>query len=130
MAEHPMITRRRVLGLFGAVAALPVLSAWGSGAGGGTPAAKLLVVTNAGAGDITRAGRIPYIGRASSTNGQISAAMGGYLAESGIRDGVYAIAPDYAAGNDDSPRGPWTFENQTPRQHIYLRTVENRGGPS
>jgi branched-chain amino acid transport system substrate-binding protein len=29
---------------------------------------------------------------------------------------------------DDSPRGPWTFENQTPRQNIYLRRVENVGG--
>jgi branched-chain amino acid transport system substrate-binding protein len=29
---------------------------------------------------------------------------------------------------DDSPRGPWAFENQTPRQNIYLRRVENVGG--
>jgi branched-chain amino acid transport system substrate-binding protein len=27
---------------------------------------------------------------------------------------------------DDSPRGPWSFENQSPRQKIYLRKVEKR----
>ena len=29
---------------------------------------------------------------------------------------------------DDSPRGPWTFDGQTPQQNIYLRKVENVGG--
>ncbi len=29
---------------------------------------------------------------------------------------------------DDSPRGPWTFDGQTPRQNIYLRKVDNVGG--
>jgi branched-chain amino acid transport system substrate-binding protein len=29
---------------------------------------------------------------------------------------------------EDSPRGPWTFEGQTPRQTIYLRRVERTGG--
>jgi branched-chain amino acid transport system substrate-binding protein len=29
---------------------------------------------------------------------------------------------------DDSPRGPWEFDGQTPRQNIYLRTVEDRAG--
>ena len=28
---------------------------------------------------------------------------------------------------DDSPRGPWSFDNQSPRQKIYLRKVEKRG---
>jgi branched-chain amino acid transport system substrate-binding protein len=28
---------------------------------------------------------------------------------------------------DDSPRGPWTFEGQSPLQNIYLRTVEQGG---
>src|SRR4029450_12487211 len=65
-----------------------------------TEAKKLLVVANAGAEDITRAGRTPYIWRTSFTNGQISSAMGTYLTESGIKDGVYAIAPDYAAGKE------------------------------
>jgi branched-chain amino acid transport system substrate-binding protein len=29
---------------------------------------------------------------------------------------------------DDSPRGPWNFDGQTPRQNIYLRRVANVGG--
>nr|WP_198151845.1 ABC transporter substrate-binding protein [Kibdelosporangium sp. MJ126-NF4]CEL20293.1 Benzoate transport, extracellular ligand-binding receptor [Kibdelosporangium sp. MJ126-NF4]CTQ97519.1 Benzoate transport, extracellular ligand-binding receptor [Kibdelosporangium sp. MJ126-NF4] len=29
---------------------------------------------------------------------------------------------------DDSPRGPWTFESQTPRQKMYLRTVRRKEG--
>ncbi|WP_199435037.1 ABC transporter substrate-binding protein [Qaidamihabitans albus] len=28
---------------------------------------------------------------------------------------------------DDSPRGTWSFENQTPKQKFYLRKVEKRG---
>lgn len=28
----------------------------------------------------------------------------------------------------DSPRGPWSFEGQNPKQTMYLRTVENKGG--
>jgi branched-chain amino acid transport system substrate-binding protein len=35
MAEHPTITRRRLLSLFGAAATLPVLAACGSSVGGG-----------------------------------------------------------------------------------------------
>jgi branched-chain amino acid transport system substrate-binding protein len=198
MADHHMLTRRRLLGLFGAAASVPVLSACGSsvggpaggggGAGGGgtvrvglvvpqsgvyaalgtdmqrgwqlwldqnggrfgeytvetvvadegespqtgvpavqkvlqsdgvdvvvglvnsatalgvmeamAEARKLLVVTNAGAEDVTGARRTPYVWRTSFTNGQISAAMGTHLAESGFSEGVYAIAPDYAAGTE------------------------------
>jgi len=29
---------------------------------------------------------------------------------------------------DDSPRGPWTFSNQTPEQAVYLREVVDEGG--
>jgi branched-chain amino acid transport system substrate-binding protein len=29
---------------------------------------------------------------------------------------------------DDSPRGPWSFANQTPEQHMYLREVADEGG--
>jgi branched-chain amino acid transport system substrate-binding protein len=201
MAEIPAITRRRLLGIFGAAAALPVLSACGSSVGGpaagpsaapstggggpvkvglvvpqsgvyaalgtdmqrgwelwldgnggkfgaytvetvladegetpqtGVPAVqkvlqsdgvdvvvglvnsatalgvadllkeskKLLVVTNAGAADVTGKARTPYIWRTSFTNAQVSAAMGAHLAASGLRAGVYAIAPDYAAGSE------------------------------
>jgi len=200
MADHPLLSRRRLLGVFGAAASLPVLSACGSSVGGGgggdggggggggntvrvglvvpqsgvyaalgtdmqrgwqlwldgnggrfgdytvetvladegespqtgVPAVqkvlqsdgvdvvvgivnsatalgvrdllaeskKVLIVANAGAEDVTGAGRTPYIWRSSFTNGQISAAMGTHLAESGFGEGVYAIAPDYAAGTE------------------------------
>jgi branched-chain amino acid transport system substrate-binding protein len=201
MADHPALSRRRLLALFGAAAALPVISACGSsvggGSGGGTGGAtgggggpvkiglvvpqsgvyaalgtdmqrgwelwleahegklgdrtvetvladegetpqtgvpavqkvlqsdavdvvvglvnsatalgvgdlmreskKLLIVTNAGAEDVTAKARTPYIWRTSFTNGQISAAMGSHLARSGFQEGVYAIAPDYAAGTE------------------------------
>jgi branched-chain amino acid transport system substrate-binding protein len=197
MSEVPMISRRRLLGMFGAAATLPALAACGSsvggggggggGAGGGTvkvglvvpqsgvyaalgtdmqrgwqlwldgnggkfgdytvetvvadegespqtgvPAVqrvlqsdgvdvvvglvnsatalgvrdlltesrKLLIVTNAGAEDVTGRGRTPYIWRTSFTNAQIAAAMGTHLAESGFSEGVFAIAPDYAAGSE------------------------------
>ena len=201
MVDTPALTRRRLLGLFGAAAALPVLSACGSSVGGssgagatGAPAAaggpvkvglvvpqsgvyaalgtdmqrgwelwlkahagtfgnrtvetvladegetpqtgvpavqkvlqsdnvdvvvglvnsatalgvgdllkeskKLLIVTNAGAEDVTKKARTPYIWRSSFTNAQVAAAMGAHLAQSGFTDGVYAIAPDYAAGSE------------------------------
>ena len=201
MVDTPALTRRRLLGLFGAAAALPVLSACGSSVGGssgggatGAPAAaggpvkvglvvpqsgvyaalgtdmqrgwelwlnghggtfgtrtvetvladegetpqtgvpavqkvlqsdgvdivvglvnsatalgvgdllkeskKLLIVTNAGAEDVTKKARTPYIWRSSFTNAQVAAAMGAHLAQSGFTEGVYAIAPDYAAGSE------------------------------
>jgi branched-chain amino acid transport system substrate-binding protein len=65
-----------------------------------TESRKLLVVTNAGAEGLTAANRTPYIWRTSFTNGQVAAAMGTHLAESGFSEGVYTIAPDYAAGTE------------------------------
>src|SRR6266508_1764465 len=59
-------------------------------------AKKLLLISNAGANDITGAARSPYIWRTSFSNSQVSAAMGRYLTGSGKT--AYAIAPDYAAG--------------------------------
>jgi branched-chain amino acid transport system substrate-binding protein len=61
---------------------------------------KLLIVANAGAEDITGAGASPYIWRSSFTNGQVAGAMGTHLAQAGFAEGVYAIAPDYAAGTE------------------------------
>lgn len=61
---------------------------------------KILIVANAGAEDITGKARSPYIWRSSFTNAQISSAMGTHLAQSGLKDGVYAIAPDYTAGTE------------------------------
>jgi branched-chain amino acid transport system substrate-binding protein len=31
------------------------------------------------------------------------------------------------AGVDDSPRGAWTFDGQSPKQRMYLRKVEKKG---
>jgi branched-chain amino acid transport system substrate-binding protein len=61
---------------------------------------KLLVVANAGAADVTSADN-PYIWRTSFANEQVSYALGRYLA--GTPDGkkgAYAIAADYAAGDE------------------------------
>ena len=65
-----------------------------------TESKKLLIVTNAGAADVTGKARTPYIWRSSFVNAQISAAMGQHLASTGFKDGVFAIAPDYAAGSE------------------------------
>lgn len=63
-------------------------------------AKKVLVISNAGAGDLTGTGKAasPYLWRTSFTNVQVSAAMGKHLASQGFKDAVYTIAPDYAAG--------------------------------
>lgn len=65
-------------------------------------AKKLLIVSNAGADKLT-AGDVPYVWRSSFTNGQIGFAVGQHLAKAPEgRDGAYAIAADYAAGNEAS----------------------------
>ncbi|MGE3284513.1 MAG: ABC transporter substrate-binding protein [Pseudonocardia sp.] len=61
-------------------------------------AKKILVVANAGAADITGKSRNPYVWRSSFQNAQIAAAMGTHLAGQNVANGVFAIAPDYAAG--------------------------------
>lgn len=61
---------------------------------------KILVVTNAGAADITGKSRSPYVWRTSFQNAQVAAAAGPYLARQNIRGGVFLIAPDYAAGTE------------------------------
>jgi branched-chain amino acid transport system substrate-binding protein len=63
-----------------------------------TEAKKVLVISNAGAVDLTGKAASPYVWRTSFTNSQVSAAMGKYLAGQGFKDAVYTIAPDYAAG--------------------------------
>jgi branched-chain amino acid transport system substrate-binding protein len=59
-------------------------------------AKKVLLVANAGAGDITGKARSPYIWRTSFTNAQVTVALGKHLAGAGKT--AFAIAPDYAAG--------------------------------
>ncbi|MFC4942082.1 ABC transporter substrate-binding protein [Pseudonocardia sp. GCM10023141] len=73
-------------------------------------AKKLLIVTNAGAGDVTGAKRTPYVWRTSFTNAQVSGAMGSHLATAGFKDGVFALAPDYAAGTEVIAGFKKTFE--------------------
>ena len=58
---------------------------------------KLLIVSNAGAGDITGAARTPYIWRTSFTNAQVASVMGKALGGT-VTGSVFTIAPDYAAG--------------------------------
>ncbi len=50
--------------------------------------------------------------------GEVDEVSGPAIAEA--LDGVGEI--------DDSPRGPWSFTNQTPEQTIYLREVADEGG--
>ena len=43
--------------------------------------------------------------------------------------GAHALGPFGGLGTiDDSPRGPWSFNGQTPEQTIYLREVTDEGG--
>ncbi|GAY08076.1 ABC transporter substrate-binding protein [Pseudonocardia sp. N23] len=63
-------------------------------------AKKILVVTNAGAADITGKARTPYVWRTSFQNAQVAAAAGPYLAQQNVAGGVFLIAPDYAAGTE------------------------------
>ncbi len=63
-----------------------------------TEAKKVLLISNAGAVDLTGKAASPYLWRTSFTNSQVSAAMGKHLAGQGFKEAVYTIAPDYAAG--------------------------------
>ncbi|HZM76216.1 MAG TPA: ABC transporter substrate-binding protein [Candidatus Limnocylindrales bacterium] len=72
-------------------------------------AKKLLIVSNAGANDITGKARTPYIWRTSFTNSQVSAVMGKVLAGTAPA-GVFAIAPDYAAGAEAIAGFTGTFQ--------------------
>lgn len=66
-----------------------------------TESKKLLIIANAGANDITGAQRSPYIWRVSFSNSQTGFAVGQHLATvADVADAVYALAPDYAAGNE------------------------------
>ena len=62
-------------------------------------AKKVLIVANAGAGDVTGASK--YIWRTSFTNEQVSYAIGQHMATTPeAKKGVYAMAADYAAGEE------------------------------
>jgi branched-chain amino acid transport system substrate-binding protein len=60
---------------------------------------RLLIISNAGANDLTGKAGSPYIWRTSLTNSQVPFALGKYLAkQSGAKGGAYSLAADYAAG--------------------------------
>jgi branched-chain amino acid transport system substrate-binding protein len=64
-------------------------------------AQKLLIVANAGGADLTGSDRSQYVWRTSFTNAQVSLPLGEHLAgQAHIRESVFAVAPDYAAGHE------------------------------
>ncbi|MCE7002978.1 ABC transporter substrate-binding protein [Kibdelosporangium philippinense] len=64
-------------------------------------AKKLLLVSNAGAAAITDPAKLsPYVWRTSFQNAQVASVLGTYLGKEKKQDGVYVIAPDYAAGTE------------------------------
>lgn len=94
-AVQRLVQRDRVDVLVGIVNSATALGAKDIVAG----AKKLLIVSNAGANQLTE-GNVPYVWRTSFTNGQIGYAVGQYLAKAPEgQDGAYAIAADYVAGN-------------------------------
>lgn len=88
MAEHPMITRRRLLGLFGAAATLPVLSACGSSVGGGSGGGG----TAGGGGGAVKVGLvIPQSGVYSSLGTDMQRGWDLWLQRNGNRFGNYEV---------------------------------------
>ena len=59
-----------------------------------------LIIANAGANDITGAAASPYIFRVSFSNRQPNFALGQYMYDEISPEGVFLIAPDYAAGTE------------------------------
>ena len=59
-----------------------------------------LIVSNAGANDITRAGFSPFVFRTSFTNYQPTFAIGRYAYDNVAQEGFVALASDYAAGRE------------------------------
>lgn len=85
--EHPILTRRRLLGLFGAAATLPVLSACGSSVGGGgsAPAAG-------GGGGTVKVGLVvPQSGVYASLGTDMQRGWDLWLAQNGNRFGDYEV---------------------------------------
>ncbi|SEH00193.1 branched-chain amino acid transport system substrate-binding protein [Nonomuraea solani] len=70
---------------------------------------KPLLIANAGANDITGARKSAYVWRTSFANGKVSAALGPAVAKE-VKEGVYLIAADYAAGREMVAGFRRTFE--------------------
>jgi branched-chain amino acid transport system substrate-binding protein len=61
-----------------------------------------LIVSNAGANDVTRSAKSPYIFRTSFSNWQPSFSVGEWAVEQYGGEPFFIIAPDYAAGHEDA----------------------------
>jgi branched-chain amino acid transport system substrate-binding protein len=69
-----------------------------------------LIVANAGANDVTRDAKSPYIFRTSFTNWQPNFAIGEWFYDNVEKDGVYLLAPDYASGAEQMAAFKESFE--------------------
>ncbi len=67
------------------------------------------LVSNAGANDVTRKAKSPYIFRTSFSNWQVSAPMGPYAADK-VSKKIVVVAADYAAGHEDANSFMETFK--------------------
>lgn len=86
--EHPILTRRRLLGLFGAAASLPVLSACGSSVGGGSTGSA----PAAGGGGAVKVGLVvPLSGVYASLGTDMQRGWDLWLAQNGNRFGDFEV---------------------------------------
>jgi branched-chain amino acid transport system substrate-binding protein len=69
-----------------------------------------LAVSNAGANDLTRGRKSPYIFRTAFSNWQTCFCAGQWFYENVAKDGVFCIAPNYAAGKEDIAAFRESFE--------------------
>ena len=60
-----------------------------------------LIVSNAGANDVTRKQKSPYIFRSAFSNWQTTFSAGQWFYDTVAKDGTFVIAPNYAAGKED-----------------------------
>jgi len=61
-----------------------------------------LIISNAGANSLTRDRKSRYLFRTSFSNWQPNYSMGQWVYDNVAKDGVYAVAPDYVAGHEQT----------------------------